>query len=220
MTLRIPAALTAVLLSLFTFACSAQGGSGSAFVEGKHYKEVREVAEPSDNKRIAVEEFFWYGCSHCYNFENTLEPWADRLPADVDFVRVPNSLGRPIGLLHSKAYYTADTLKLIDSVHPKLFEAMHVRRLPLATEAQIVGVFEANAPIMPDVVENTLKGFAVDARVRRAEALSRSYGVSSTPTLVVGGKYYTNPTLAGGFDEMVAVADVLIEKVRQERAKP
>ena len=87
MTFRIPAALTAVLLSLFTFACSAQSSNGSAFVEGKHYKEVREVADPADNERIAVEEFFWYGCSHCYNFESTLEPWAERLPADVDFAR-------------------------------------------------------------------------------------------------------------------------------------
>ncbi len=219
MSLRLFAAITATSLSLFTLACSAQDGS-SPYVEGKHYKEVREPATPADNKRITVEEFFWYGCSHCFNFENTLEPWAKTLPADVDFARVPNSLGRPIGLLHSKAYYTAETLKLIDSVHPKLFEAMHVQRLPLATEAQIVGVFEANSPVMPDVVENTLKGFAVDARVRRAEAQSRSYGVTSTPTLVVGGKYYTNPSMAGGFDEMVDIADVLIEKVRQERAKP
>jgi protein dithiol oxidoreductase (disulfide-forming) len=218
MSFRLFAAIAATSLSLFTLACSAK--DASEYVEGKHYKVVREVAEPSDNKRIAVEEFFWYGCGHCYNFEATVEPWAERLPADVDFVRVPNSLGRPIGLLHSKAYYTAETLKLIDSVHPKLFEAMHVRRLPLSTEAQIVGVFEANSPVMPDVVENTLKGFAVDARVRRAESLSRGYGVTSTPTLVVGGKYYTNPSLAGGFDEMVDLADMLIEKVRQERAKP
>jgi protein dithiol oxidoreductase (disulfide-forming) len=216
MRLRLSAAVFAAF-SLLSFACTAQ--NPTSFKEGQHYREVREVQAPADAKRISVEEFFWYGCNHCYNFEPKLEPWVERLAGDVDFQRVPNSLGRPIGLLHSKAYYTAEALKVLKPVHLKLFEAMHQRGLALSNEAQIVGVFESSTPLLPDVVDNTLRGFAVDARVRRAEALSRSYGVSSTPTLVVGGKYYTNPTLAGGFDEMLAVADLLIERVRKERAK-
>ena len=57
MSFRLFAAIAATSLSLFTLACSAK--DASEYVEGKHYKVVREVAEPSDNKRIAVEEFFW-----------------------------------------------------------------------------------------------------------------------------------------------------------------
>lgn len=217
MRLRLRAALFAAL-SLLTFACSAQSGVAS-FKEGEHYRPVREAQAPADPARITVEEFFWYGCGHCYNFAPKLEPWKAKLPADVDFQRVPNSLGRPVGMLHSKAYYTAEQLKILNPMHMKLFEAMHVRNQPLANEAQILAVFEGQTPIAPSVIENTFRGFAVDARVRRAEALSRSYGVSSTPTLVVGGKYYTNPTLAGGFDAMLEIADHLIAKVRAERGR-
>lgn len=217
MRLRLRAAAFAAF-GLFTLACSAQPAPG-AFKEGEHYRQVREVQAPVDPKRITVEEFFWYGCNHCYNFEPKLEPWIETVAADVDFQRVPNSLGRPIGLLHSKAYYTAEALKLINPMHIKLFEAMHVRNLPLSSEAQIVGVFENHSPLMPEVIDNTLRGFAVDARVRRAETLSRAYGVNSTPTIVVGGTYYTNPTLAGGFEQMLAITDQLIEQVRRDRAR-
>ena len=38
-------------------------------------------------------------------------------------------------------------------------------------------------------------------------------------TVVVGGKYYTNPSMAGGFDEMLAITDHLIDKVRAERER-
>lgn len=205
-------------LSLLTFACSAQTPTAT-FTEGKDYREVRQVQTPADPAKITVEEFFWYGCNHCFNFEGPLAPWKKTLAADVHFEAVPNSLGRPIGVLHSKAFYTAETLKVMDEVHPKLFTAMHVQGLPLSTDAQIVGLFESHTSLMPDVVQNTLTGFAVDARVRRAEKLSRDYGVSSTPTMVVGGKYYTNPSLAGGFKEMLAITDFLINKVREERSR-
>ncbi|WP_029888760.1 thiol:disulfide interchange protein DsbA/DsbL [Polycyclovorans algicola] len=204
-------------LSALTFACSAE--SPANFSAGKDYREVRDVQAPADPAKISVQEFFWYGCNHCYNFESNLTPWKKSLPADVQFEAVPNSLGRPVGVLHSKAFYTAETLKVMDVMHEKLFQAMHVQRLQLSTDAQIVGLFEAHTSLMPDVVQNTFNGFAVDARVRRAEKLSRDFGVSSTPTVVVGGKYYTNPSMAGGFDEMLAITDHLIDKVRAERER-
>lgn len=204
-------------LSALMFACSAESAD-PRFTAGKEYREVRQAVAADDSAAITVEEFFWYGCGHCYNFEPVLQRWKANLPSDVRFEAVPNSLGRPVGLLHSKAFYAAEALKVTDQVHLKIFEAMHVQGRQLANEGQIVGVFEANTSLMPDVVQNTLSGFAVDTKVRRAEKLSRDYGVSSTPTVVVGGKYYTNPSLAGGFDEMLAITDFLINKVREERA--
>lgn len=201
--------------ALLTFACSAQE---SAIKEGTHYKKVREVQKPADPKRISVEEFFWYGCGHCFQFESSIAGWKKNKPADVDFVPVPNSLGRPVGILHSKAYYTAESLNLLDKMHLAIFRGIHEKRFPLDTEIQLQALFEAETGILPDVFTSTFSGFAVDSRVRRAESLSRSYGISSTPTLVVGGTYYTNSSLAGGFTQMLKTMDLLIEKVRKERA--
>jgi hypothetical protein len=52
--------------------------------------------------------------------------------------------------------------------------------------------------------------------VQRAIALAGEYDISATPSLVVGGRYATNPGLAGG--GMFAVADYLVAKAASEVA--
>ncbi|WP_026352748.1 thiol:disulfide interchange protein DsbA/DsbL [Solimonas variicoloris] len=207
--------LIAVALSLSAIACSA--AEPPKFEAGKQYKAVRTVQAPADPKRIEVAEFFWYGCPHCYAFEPTLADWEKNKPADVAFVRYPNTLGHPLGLLHSKAYYTAEALNVLPKMHTVLFDALHRDNIPLGSEAQIAALFQRAAGTTPEAFSGTFNGFVVDAQVRNAENLARAYGVTSTPTLVIGGKYMTGPAMAGGLDPTVQVVNFLIDKVRKER---
>ena len=209
--------LMVLSLSLFSFACSAQDASAK-FEEGKQFKQVKSIAKPVDAKRITVEEFFWYGCQHCFHFEPDISAWvAKRKPADVDFIQVPASLGRPEGMLHQKAFYSAEALGVSKQIHTALFEGIHEKRQPLFTQDALAGLFNAQSGVLPDVFASTFTGFAVDSRVRRAEALARDYQIFSVPSVVVGGKYQTNSTMAGSFPEVLKVVDFLIEKVRKER---
>lgn len=203
-------------LSLTAFACSAQDAPAK-FQEGKHYTKVLNVEKPADPKRIVVNEFFWYGCPHCYAFDPYIEDWSKGKPADVDFVRVPNSLGRPIGIMHSKAFYAADSMNVLAKMHKPLFEAFHTEHA-LQTEDQVAAVFNRVTGVLPEVLKGTMNGFAVDNRVRTAEARSKSFGVASVPTIVVGGKYLTDAPKAGGFPDLLKVIDFLVDKVRKERA--
>ena len=54
------------------------------FIEGKHYTLItprREIPNaPAD--KIIVQEFFWYGCPHCFHLEPYLSQW--KIPDDVD----------------------------------------------------------------------------------------------------------------------------------------
>ena len=205
------------LATVLPIACSA--ADGGKYVEGTHYKLARDPAPAGSSKRIAVEEFFWYGCGHCYAFEPAIEAWKAKKPADVDFVRVPNSLGRPVGIAHSKVLYTAESLNVMDKVHKAFFAAIHQQRRNLDSEAAIQAFFTEQTGIMPDVFNSTYSGFAVDSRVRRAEELSKRYGVASTPTLVIDGRYLVNASMAGGFEQMLKITDFLIEKTRKLRTK-
>lgn len=207
--------LSATFLALTAFACSAQ--DAAPYADGKEYKKVREVQAAADPKRVLVEEFFWYGCPHCYALDPLIGAWAKARPADVDFNRVPNTLGRPEGALHAKALYTAEALNILDKMHPALFEAIHKQNQLLNTEGQIAAVFNRTTGLMPDVFGSTFKGFAVDARFRKSEQLSKGYGITSVPVVVVGGKYYTSASMAGSNDAMLKVVDFLISKVRKER---
>lgn len=204
-------------LALMTFACSAQDGGGK-FEAGKQYKLVQKVATPADPKRITVEEFFWYGCQHCFHFEPDINTWvAKKKPADVDFIRVPASLGRPEGTLHQKAFYTAEALGIGQKMHKPLFDGIHEKHLPLNTQDALAQFFNAQSGILPDLFASTFGGFAVANRVQRAEALARDYMIYSVPTVVVGGKYQTNSMMAGSFPQTIEVIDFLIEKIRSER---
>lgn len=206
------------VLSLTSAACSA-ASEETSYKEGTHYKMVREVSAPSNPKRILVNEFFWYGCSHCFAFEPVIQKWARTKPADVDFVQVPNSLGRPVGMLHSKAYYTADSLGVLDKTHEALFGTIHNKHQMLDKEDDLVTFFTNTTGILPDIIKGTLNGFAVDSRFRNAEELTKKYGVASTPVLVVDGRYLVDARMANGFDGMLKVTDFLINKVRADRKK-
>ena len=217
-----PRALLAPFVALFALlplACSAAPGDAAKFEEGTHYKRTREAPGPASSKRIEVAEFFWYGCSHCNAFEPVIQKWAKTRPADVDFVQIPNSLGRPIGLLHSRAYYAADSLGVLPKTHHALFDAIHNKHQSLETEDQLAAFFNAATGILPDVFKGTLNGFAVDSRTRNAEALIKQYGITSTPMLVVDGRWVVDARGAGGFDGMLKVTDFLIEKARKARSK-
>lgn len=205
-------------LCLLSLACSAQD-KGAKYEEGKHYKPVKTIAKPVDPKRITVEEFFWYGCQHCFHFESEIGSWvATKKPADVDFVRIPASLGRPDGVVHQKAYYAAEALGVLGKIHKPLFDGIHEQRLPLTTQKTLAAFFNQQVGVLPDVFNSTFTGFAVDSRVRRAETLAKDYLIFSVPTIVVGGKYQTTAQMAGStFADMMKVTDFLIEKVRKER---
>lgn len=206
--------LSATFLALTALACSAQDAQYS---EGKEYRKVREIQEPTDKKRILVEEFFWYGCPHCYALDPQIGAWAKAKPADVDFTRVPNTLGRPQGVVHAKAYYTAEALNVLDKMHTPIFDAIHKGNQQLATEAEVAALFSRQLGLMPDVVANTFRGFTVDARFRKSEQLSKDYGITSVPVVVVGGKYMTSAQMAGSNEALLKVVNSLIVKVRKER---
>lgn len=204
------AALLAAAVTV-PLACSAQDGP-LRYAEGTHYKQVRQSADPKTaDGAVQVAEVFWYGCNHCYRFDPIVESWKAELGSNVEFVRIPTSLGRNQALNHSRAYYTAEALDVLDVVHPKMFEAIHRDGKTLYSEDQIAEIF-ADAGVDADKFSKMFNSFTVESRVKRAEQLVRQYGIPSVPSLVIDGQYWTNGRYAGGFEDMLDVADFLVVK--------
>ena len=212
----LPAAVLTVL-ALLPLACTA--ASEDPFKLDTHYKTVRVPQPPDVPGRVSVEEAFWYGCPHCYSFDPFVESWLKKKPANVDFARLPASLGHQGNLIHSKAFYAAQTLGVGDLTHKPLFKAIHDNRQPMNTPQTLLPFLASVSGFSAEEFADTLDSFIVDGEVRRAEAKLRDYGTSSVPSVIVGGRYYTNGSLAGGHDRVFKVVDFLIEKVRRERGK-
>ena len=209
----------ALLIVALTAGCPANHSSGQAAAKPQEaeYALVSEPSPPPNPQRIRVQEFFWYGCPHCFAAEPYLNDWLKTKPADVDFERVPDTLGRPVGEVHQRAYYIAQVLGVSALIHEPLFNALHVQHLQILTMNDLRGFFEQAAGVKPQDFDAAAGSATVADDVQRADQLALRYGIDSVPTLVVGGKYETDPERSRTLAALPKVLDMLIAKVRDER---
>ena len=191
-------------------AARAQGGP----VEGKDFTKLQTAAAVSlpAGKKVEVIEFFWYGCSHCFAFEPALEPWAKKLPADVNFHPMPFA---SIGVVeHQKLFYALEELGQREALHRKIFNAIHVQNKRLNTESDITDFVVANGVDRAKFTD-AFKSFAVNTKLSRGKQLSSAYKIDSVPMLGVQGRYVTSAGMAGTHERALDVAEFLIQRARQ-----
>lgn len=201
---------------LFVLATSPLAAPAADYTLGQQYAKVRDPVTPSDATTITVEEFFWYGCPHCFHADPTVEAWRAKKPSNVDFQRVPNTLGHPVGELHMRAFYIAETLGIGEQMHKPLFAAIHEQHMPLDTPDRVKAFFVSQG-VKPDDFDRASSSFMVDTRMRHAQQLAVRYSITSVPTFVVGGRYSTSPAMAGSPEKAMQIVDFLIDKIRKER---
>lgn len=201
------------LLMLPLAACAESGAEGSPeYKAGEHYQILPRVIKTRDASKIEVVELFWYGCGHCYTFEPMLQKWAEELPADVDFWQSP-AMWRDVMVLHARAFYVADYLKVGEKMHMAIFEALNRDRNPLQDQAAIRKLFVANG-VDAEAFDKAFDSFAVTSSTRLADARARNYKITGTPEMVVNGKYRISGRMAGSQQGMLKVASYLIAKER------
>ena len=193
--------------------CQAQTDKYQA---GVHYEVLPQPIRTADATKIEVNEVFSYTCGHCYNFESVLHPWSQKLAADVDFQQTP-AVWQPALEPFARAYYSAALLNVLDKTHMAIFEAVHVKRQKVRTEADLAAIFAA-AGVDGLQFSKAYNSFGMTSMVNQAKARVRGYRVQGTPEVIVNGKYRVSSRNAGGFEGMLNVADFLIEKERSANA--
>lgn len=185
----------------------------AAPVEGKDYARLAQpLALPATGK-VEVIEFFGYWCPHCHSFEPALDAWAQKLPADVAFRRVPVAFSAPQEP-YQKIFLALEAMGLLDAMHRKVFTAMHVQKQRLDKEADIVALMTANG-IDGAKFSETFKSFTVASKAKQARQTADAYRIDGVPTLGIHGRYFTSPSLAGGHEQALRVTDYLIQRTRK-----
>ena len=177
----------------------------------QEYIELSPPRPTDDPSKVEVIEFFWYGCPHCYRFDPYLEEWLKNKPANVTFRRQPAIFG-PHWEPHARAYYTAEVLGVLDKIHKDLFDVMHKERKRMTSEEEMADFFAAHG-VDKQTFNNTFHSFSVEMKVRQAESIPASYGITGVPAVVVNGKYLISGTTTKGFDNMIKVMD---DRVKHE----
>jgi len=182
----------------------------SDYSAGIDYDALETPVATQSGDKIEILEFFWYGCPHCFHFEPALNKWKKDLPTNVTFTRLPSPLN-PSWMVHTKAYYTLQTMGEAEKHHDAIFQAMHVQKQKLNNKASIA-TFLASRGVNKDSFLANFDSFAVEMRARQALQLGQSYKVSGVPMLAINGKYTVSASKAGGYDGMIKITRHLIEK--------
>jgi thiol:disulfide interchange protein DsbA len=207
--------MTRTVLSLFAGVFLAVSAAFAApFEEGVQYVPIQPQPAVGSGDEVEVIEFFWYGCSHCMDFEPVAKKWAAGLPENVIFTQIPVMFGKHVDL-HAQVYYALEGMGELDRVHDKFFQVMHNDGRKLRTRAEVDAFLVENGVDM-DKFNEAMNSFAVAAKVNRARALMRRYGIRGVPALVIDGRYRSGSGFRS-YEEMTEVADYVVDKVLAQR---
>lgn len=191
-------------LLFWSLTAMAEGG-------GPEFETLDPPQATGDPAKIEVMEFFWYGCPHCLHFEPLLAEWLKTKADDVAFVRQPAVFNARWGA-HAKAYFTAEALGVVEKVHADFYDAIQNKKQALESEEDLAKFFAAHG-VKDEDFRKAFHSFGVDRKMRQAEGMSARYGVTSTPSLIVNGKY----RLTGASAQNIAVMNRLIAQERAGR---
>lgn len=213
MRLCIVAALAVVVLGVVGFGLFVSiKPTELRLEEGSTFRTVEGVLVATEGP-IKVTEIFSYGCPACAILEPRVQEWVAELPEDVEFEVLP-FVGNPAWRVFARGYFAMRDRGLLEANHKRLFEAIGERGMNLATVDRFAD-FVAEED--PQSFVRAMEGLRVERAMQRADQLLRSLGVVSVPTLVVDGRYVVIGQ--GASIDALRVAEMLIEKVRRERAE-
>ena len=181
------------------------------------YKPLAKPQAVETGDRIEVVEFFWYGCPHCFELEPHLKKWTAKLPQDVEFRRIP-AVPTERWLAGARIFYTLEALDLLDKLHGKAFDAIHIDGVNLNDE-KVMLEWVAGKGVDRARYADAWKSFSVQSKTRRAVQQTQAYDINSVPTLVVDGKYATSVSMTGSHEALLKTLDELIARARAERSK-
>ena len=211
---RLSGSLFVLLIGLLPVLALA--AEGDVPKEGVNYERLPVAIETRDPKKVEVVEVFSYACVHCKSFQPMVDAWQAKAPDYVDFYQLPAAFD-PTWAKLAQAFYAAEALGVTEKVHDLIFSAIHDRHVNLAEPAELATLFKDAAGVEPDQFNQVYNSFSVRSRVQQADARTRAYRVSGTPTIVVDGQFRVDARMAGGNDEMLQVVDYLVEQQKALR---
>tara|TARA_R110001592_G_scaffold93168_3_gene270772 strand:- start:1301 stop:1966 length:666 start_codon:yes stop_codon:yes gene_type:complete len=213
----------ASLIGFSLLLISVQSFSQELWKDGTHYKTLPIPIKTEDPGKIEVLEIFWYGCPHCYEFNNDhLKKWESSLPEDVYFTMTPATFKGWVE--HAKVFYAAKFLGLQEEMHQELFDTIQANQQQYKTVESLKPLFlkrGVDSGAFDQLFETGgfRKVSQIDQAVEQAEKKVNSIKISGVPALVVNGKYKVGVRDAGSLANMLKVVDFLLEKERKALVK-
>ena len=192
----------------------SQAGAQETWEAGKNYFVIEPPQVTTTGDKIEVVEAFSYACPHCNEVSPMVEDIKKRLPANAEFVMMPVQFGFEAWKTFARAFYTAQALGLVEKTHLDLFRWIYADRkidIQSPTFAALADFYSKYGVSAEDFIA-TSRSFAIEAKLKRNDAMIKAYGVDGTPEFIVNGKYRISGRSAGGYDKIEPLLHYLISK--------
>lgn len=177
-------------------------------------------------KKIEVIEFFAYHCPACNVMEPYVAQWKKKHEHDVTFKRIALPFAGATDP-EARLFLTLEAMGKADEVGPKVFQAFHVERKRLNTDAAILDWVGKSSGLDKAKFVQMWNSFGVLTKLRRLPQVVDSYKVTGTPTFVVDGRYVTSPSTVGAANPGIppqqvpaasnAVLDALVAMAKKDK---
>ena len=188
------------------------------FEEGVDYELIN--SEPSlyelkKLEKIVVIEAFWYGCPHCYIFEDYLSKWKIKDDKDVRFINMPVVFNKT-WLLHARAFYTMLELENFQELHKKFFYAYHEQQRTFSTTDSIIN-FLGSQGVDKKKVKKIFFSESISKKVQEANYTLETYEIDSVPAMIINDKYKISGRMAKTYERMLEISKYIIDIERKNR---
>jgi thiol:disulfide interchange protein DsbA len=228
--------MTTLLASVMLLTVGATAQAQLKWQPGKHYTVIPQQRPLVPAGKVEVMEVFSYGCPACNQFRPVMKQLISGLPKNAQMTYLPASWQAAENWpTFQRAYLTAVSLGVADKAHDAMYDAIwktgelgitdaNSRQLKkvLPSMADIAKFYERVTGVKQADFLNASKSFAVDLKIKQAEAQIKAMQVLSTPTLIVAGKYRVNNEAFRTVDEIIEMVNFLVaqESAAAAKAKP
>jgi len=192
---------------------------------GTHYEFLPTNSLAAEKpEQIIVQEFFWYGCSHCYTAESLILHWKQALPTSAKIKRVP-VVWQPIMEVHAIAYFVGEALledglltaEARQHLHETLFPVIMNLRSELREPKQLGRLQQHFAQF--DIDEATFKQyvnkkFMLNA-INDAATQQSLANISGTPSFVIGGIIKLQASAFANNDDLIKQGNRIIQTLAE-----
>ena len=218
--------LMAIAMLVCTFTAAAHA-SPRAWVEGRNYVLLSPV-QPTHVAagKVEVLEVFSYGCPACNRFQPVIEELERNLPANAQMAFLPASFSAAEDMpMFQRAFFAAQSLGIARQAHQAIYDAVWktgelaifdpgANRLksPLPTIEDAARCYARITGIKPANFLGAAHSFAVEVKMRSADAQIFAMQIPGTPWLVVDGKYRVEMDTLSSAEDVIDIVRFLVSK--------
>lgn len=170
--------------------------------EGVHFERLPVTMEEAD----PIIEVFSFGCHYCYDLEVLLSGWAQA--NSVPLVRIPffykgqwQEVCRLYLALEQQRLATKENIDAI-------FHAIHEQDVKDSDLSVLVDSLDLESQQKVSLLKSA-ESKVISRKQEKIESWLRENNITSIPTLIVNGKYYSDPARARGNDNLIMLVDYL-----------